>query len=103
MNDSNALIMLAAITVLTVFILCKGYPSFSPKSGHRKIYIRMIIGGIFGGVSFFSVSYLWAWLNNNINPVSGLGMMVIGAFGIVVGALLGAINTQKNNSKNVQN
>jgi hypothetical protein len=30
-------------------------------------------------------------------------MMVIGAFGIVVGALLGAINSQKNNSKNAQN
>jgi len=95
MNDSNALIMLAAITGLTASILCKGYPSFSQRTGNRKIYIRMIIGGVFGGVFFFSVSYLWAWLNNNINPVSELGMMVIGAFGIVVGALIGAINIQK--------
>jgi len=44
--------------------------------------------GIFGGVLFFSVSYLWAWLNNNINPVSGQGMMVSGTFGIVVEALI---------------
>jgi len=95
MNDSTALIMLAAITAITFFLLYKGYPSFSQKTGNRRIYIRMILGGISGGVFFFSASYLWAWYNNNINPISGLGIMVIGAVGIVVGALIGAIRNQK--------
>lgn len=75
----------------------------SPRNRNKENYIRMIFGGILGGVFFFSASYLWAWYNDNINPVSGLGMMVIGAFGIVVGALIGAINLQKKDSKNTQN
>jgi len=92
MNDSIALIMLAAITVSTLFILYKGYPSFSQKTGNRKIYIRIILSGVLGGVSFFTASYVWAWYHNNINPVSGLGMMTIGVFGVVVASLIGAIN-----------
>lgn len=94
--------MLAAITASTVFILYKGYSSFHQKTGNRNIYIRIILGGILGGLFLFSASYLWAWYNDNINPVSGLGMMVIGAFGIVVGALIGAINTQKKDSNNTK-
>lgn len=95
MNDSTALIMLMAITASTIFILYKGLPTFRLKAGNRRIYIRMILGGIMGGMLFFSTSYLWAWYINNINPITGLGMMVIGAFGIVIGALIGSLQTGK--------
>jgi len=95
MNDSTALIMLMAIVASTIFILYKGLPTFRQKSGNRPIYIRMILGGIMGGMFFFSTSYLWAWYNHNINPITGLGMMVIGAFGIVVGALIGSLQSAK--------
>jgi len=87
--------MLAATTASTLFILCKGYPSLSQRTGNGKIYIRMILSGVLGGVSFFSASYVWAWYHNNINPVSGLGMVTIGAFGIVVASLIGALNIKK--------
>ncbi|GAM11660.1 hypothetical protein OR1_03976 [Geobacter sp. OR-1] len=95
MNDSTALIMLMAISASTIFILYKGSPTFWQKSGNCHVYIRMVLGGLLGGVFFLSTSYLWAWFNDNINPVSGLGMTVLGAFGIVVGALIGALKTNK--------
>jgi hypothetical protein len=51
----------------------------------------MIAGAILGGCTFFAVGLGLAWITDNMNPVSGLGILVLAAIGVVVGALLGAL------------
>ena len=50
-------------------------------------YRRMLLGGVLGGGLTFACGYLWAWSANNLNPVSGLGLVVLSAIGVVVGVL----------------
>lgn len=55
-------------------------------------YRRLIVGGVYGGVAAFAIGYLWATMNNNVNPVAGLGLVVLSSVGIVVGALLSLLS-----------
>jgi len=50
-------------------------------------YFRMLLGGVIGGGLTFGCGYLWAWSANNLNPVSGFGLVVLSAIGAVVGIL----------------
>lgn len=56
-----------------------------------RIYKRMIVGAILGGSAFFTAGLGLAWITDNMNPVSGLGILVLAAIGVVVGALLGTL------------
>lgn len=47
----------------------------------------MGIGSILGGCIFFVAGLGIAWFGNNMNPVSGLGILVLATFGVVAGAL----------------
>jgi hypothetical protein len=95
MNKSTALIMLTAITALTIFILYIGLPAFKRKTGNGPVYKRMIVGGIIGGILVFTALYLLLWCNDTINPVTGLGLIVLSTLGIVVGTLLGTLRRNK--------
>jgi len=57
----------------------------------KQIYKRMGICSILGGCIFFAAGLVIAWLGNNLNPVSGLGILVLMTIGVVVGALMGTL------------
>ena len=46
-----------------------------------RIYKRMGIGSILGGFIFFTAGLGLAWCGNNMNPVTGLGVLVIAQSG----------------------
>jgi hypothetical protein len=50
-------------------------------------YFRMLLGGVIGGGLTFVCGYLWAWSINNLNPVSGFGLVVLSVIGVVIGVL----------------
>jgi len=56
-----------------------------------RIYKRMAIGAVLGGSGFFAAGLGVAWVTDNMNPVTGLGVSVLAAIGVVVGALLGTL------------
>jgi len=64
----------------------------------KRIYKRMGIDSILGGSIFLAAGLGLAWFGNNMNPVSGLGILVLATFGVVVGALLGTLTKPKNQS-----
>ena len=64
----------------------------------NRIYKRMGIGSILGGCIFFVAGLGIAWFGNNMNPVSGLGILVIATFGVVAGALMGTLTKTKEQS-----
>jgi len=59
------------------------------KAQKKRIYKRMGIGSFLGGCIFFVAGLGIAWLGNNMNPISGLGILVLMTIGVVVGALMG--------------
>lgn len=64
----------------------------------KRIYKRMGIGSILGGCIFFVAGLGVAWFGNNMNPVSGLGILVLATFGVVAGALMGTLTKTKEQS-----
>ena len=67
-----------------------------------RIIKRMGIGSILGGFIFFTAGLGLAWFGNNMNPVSGLGVLVLTTFGVVVGALMGTLTIPKKTSDEAQ-
>ena len=65
----------------------------------KRIYKKMGIGSILGGFIFFVAGLGIAWFGNNMNPVSGLGILVIATFGVVAGALMGTLTRTKEQSQ----
>ena len=65
----------------------------------KRIYKKMGIGSILGGFIFFVAGLGIAWFGNNMNPVSGLGILVIATFGVVAGALMGTLTKTKEQSQ----
>jgi len=63
----------------------------------KRIYKRMGIGSIFGVCIFFVAGLGIVWFSNNMNPVSGLGILVLMTIGMVVGALMGTLTKKRNN------
>ena len=55
----------------------------------------MGIGSILGGCIFFVAGLGIAWFGNNMNPMSGLGILVLVIFGVVAGALMGMLTKTK--------
>jgi len=62
----------------------------------RQIYRRMCVGSFLGGSIFFAEGLGLAWLGDNMNPVAGLGVLVLATIGVVIGALLGTLTKPKN-------
>lgn len=58
----------------------------------------MIKGGFIGGVITAVLGYSWAAYNNNLNPVAGLGLVVLCSIGMTVGAILGIFRKGHRNS-----
>jgi len=55
----------------------------------------MGIGSILDGFIFLTADLGLAWFGNNMNPVTGLGVLVLATFGVVVGVLMGTLTIQK--------
>jgi Mg/Co/Ni transporter MgtE len=68
------------------------------EAQRKRIYTRMGIGSILGGFIFFVAGLGIAWFGNNMNPVSGLGILVLATFGVVAGALMGTLTKTKEQS-----
>ena len=62
----------------------------------RRIYRRMWVGSVLGGSIFFVGGFGLAWFGDNMNPVAGLGVLVLATIGVVIGALLGTLTKPKN-------
>ena len=62
----------------------------------RRIYKRMGVGSVLGGSIFFAGGLLLAWLGDNMNPVAGLGVLVLAMVGVIIGALSGTLTKPKN-------
>ena len=62
----------------------------------KRIYRRMGIGSVLGGSTCFAGGLGLAWLGDNMNPVAGLGVLVLATIGVVIGALLGTLTKPKN-------
>ena len=60
-------------------------------------YLRMLWGAFLGGLITYSSCYLWAWSNDNLNPITGLGILLLTAAGIVVGVLLSLLSRKWQN------
>jgi hypothetical protein len=59
------------------------------KKGEHAVYLRMATGGIIGLVLSGVLGYAWAAYKNNLNPVAGLGLVVLCSLGLVAGAVIG--------------
>lgn len=59
------------------------------KKGERAVYQRMAAGGLIGLVSTGLLGYAWAAYKDNLNPVAGLGLVVLCSLGLVIGAVIG--------------
>lgn len=70
------------------------HPDFTTQK--RFAYKRMLLGGAVGGVSSCMFAYWLACSSGNLNPVAGLGILVVTAIGCVVGALCGTISRKWN-------
>jgi Mg/Co/Ni transporter MgtE len=64
-----------------------------------RIYKRMGIGSVLGGFIFFVAGLALAWFGNNMNPVCGLGILVLTTFCVVAGALMGTLAKPKKQSR----
>ena len=49
----------------------------------------MAAGGLIGLVSTGLLGYAWAAYKDNLNPVAGLGLVVLCSLGLVIGAVIG--------------
>jgi Mg/Co/Ni transporter MgtE len=65
------------------------------KTQRRRIYRRMGVGSGLGGSIFFAGGLGLAWFGDNMNPVAGLGVLVLATIGVVIGALLGTLTKPK--------
>ena len=65
----------------------------------KRIYRRMGVGSVLGGSIFFAGGLGLAWLGENMNPVAGLGVLVLATIGVVIGALLGTLTKPKNQER----
>lgn len=61
----------------------------------KRIYRRMGVDSVLGGSIFFTGGLVLAWLGDNMNPVAGLGVLVLATIGVVIGALLGTLTKPK--------
>jgi len=59
------------------------------KDESWDVIVRMIRGGVIGGVVTAVLGYSWAAYKNNLNPVAGLGLVVLCSIGMTVGAVVG--------------
>jgi ABC-type Fe3+-siderophore transport system permease subunit len=64
----------------------------------RFAYRRMLFGAGIGGAITFACGYWLAWSSDSLNPVTGLGLLVLSSIGMVVGALCGLISKQWSHS-----
>jgi len=67
---------------------------------NKRIYIRMGVGGILGAVTTGVLGYSWAAWNNNLNPVAGLGLVVLITIGMALGMFLGIFKRSKSKREN---
>lgn len=56
----------------------------------------MFAGGMVGSTSFGVLGYAWAWYKHNLNPVAGLGLVVLCSIGMVTGAVVGLFMGTRN-------
>jgi len=59
------------------------------------VYWRMATGGIIGLVLSAVLGYAWAAHNDNLNPVAGLGLVVLSGLGLATGAVIGLFKKRK--------
>jgi hypothetical protein len=70
------------------------------KDETRDVIARIIKGGVIGGIVTAVLGYSWATYKNNLNPVAGLGLVVLCSIGMTVGAVVGIFKKwHRNNEK----
>ena len=64
----------------------------------QKAYRRMLLGGLLGGVIVFACGYWFAWYSDNLNPVTGLGLLLLSSTGVVAGTLISLFSKKWNHT-----
>jgi len=64
----------------------------------HAVYRRMATGGIIGFVLSGGLGYAWAVYKDNLNPVAGLGLVVLCSLGLVTGAVIGLLKKKNGSS-----
>jgi hypothetical protein len=66
----------------------------------QAVFRRMAAGGVLGAVLAAAIGYVFAMYRDNINPVAGLGLVVLSSIGMVAGATIGIFKKRKRRTIN---